>query len=482
MSAAPVIIAGAGPAGLTAAAELLAQTSLPVTVCEASDMVGGISRTIDHNGNRMDLGGHRFFSKSRRVNEFWDAHIGMAERPRLSRIYFLRRFFDYPVTMSARTLRNMGLWRTLRAGLGFMAARLRPLPETSLENFYINRFGRPLYSMFFEDYTEKVWGVHPSRLGADWGSQRVKGLSVSAVLRDMWRKRFGHKDDAGAETSLIEHFRYPPLGPGQLWEAVACDIVGEGAELMMQTRVTEVHVESATRRVTAVTLTDAEGRSCRRECSHLLSSMPLRHLVAAIRGVDIPEEVRRTAAELPYRDFITVGVLLPRESLAVDLPDTWIYVQDRGVRLGRIQVFNNWSPQLVRDPQNTVWLGLEYFCNEGDAMWEASDGDFIARAVEELRKIGIIREDAEPLDSVRVRVPKAYPAYHGAYGRLGCVRQFLDTIPNLWCIGRNGQHRYNNMDHSMLTAMEAADAIAAGSPGHTAVWQVNTEADYHEAK
>jgi protoporphyrinogen oxidase len=480
-----VVIAGGGPAGLTAAHELTLRTDMNVTVCEASDLLGGISRTVGYKGNRMDIGGHRFFTKSERVQRKWDEIMPMMRRPRVSRIYYLRRFFDYPVSFSLSTVRALGAARILRVSAGYIRSMIHKREERSLEDFYINRFGRPLYRMFFEDYTEKVWGVHPSELGADWGSQRVKGLSISTILNNILRRgKASRRKPSEVETSLIDEFLYPPLGPGQLWEAMGRRARERGAEIEMRTKVKKVHL-GPDKRVRAVTVVDAEGSPKRIDCDVFISSMPLGELVEALDGIDVPAEVRRVAGGLPYRDFITVGLLLDRLKInAPDgdrIPDTWIYVQERDVRLGRIQIFNNWSPQLVRDDTNTVWLGLEYFCNEGDDMWEASDGDFIDFAINELESIGIIsREDVR--DAVRIRMEKAYPAYFGTYHEINKLRSFLDSISNLFCIGRNGQHRYNNMDHSMLTAMKAVDAIIAGATDKADVWNVNTENEYHETK
>lgn len=522
-----IVIAGAGPAGLTAAVELLRRGACRVTVCEASDMVGGISRTVAHGGNRIDIGGHRFFSKSERVMQWWREmmplqtapaadEIALGERMstgvferqactppvdadpqttdcvmlirrRVSRIYYLRRFFDYPVRLSAATLRNMGLRRTLSAGFGYLRATVRKRPERSLEDFYINRFGRPLYRMFFEDYTTKVWGLHPSQLGADWGSQRVKGLSIAAILRDILSKATGCRKNV--ETSLIEEFLYPKFGPGQLWEAAADEVRRLGGTILMRTPVTEVHVGPGGA-VDSVTVAHADGRTEQLACDAFISSLPLRDLAASLRGTMLPEDAARVAATLPYRDFITVGLLVPRlaiqnttrlRTIANRVPDTWIYIQERDVRLGRVQVFNNWSPYIVADNPGTVWLGLEYFCFEGDDLWSQSDADIAAFATEELRRTGIIDPDTPVTDSVCIRVPKAYPAYHGSYYQLDTLRRALDSIPNLYCIGRNGQHRYNNMDHSMLTAMEAADAIGRRSTDKSPIWNVNTETDYHES-
>ncbi len=516
------VIAGGGPAGLTMAYELASRAGrIHPVVFEASDMLGGISRTVTHNGNRMDIGGHRFFSKEPRVTARWNEMMPMQSSPakdelmlgarrtqntdagadpervsrvmlrrrRVSRIYYLRKFFDYPVSLSMKTLRSMGLLRTIKAGTGFLATKVHRRPDDTLENFYINRFGRPLYKMFFEDYTEKVWGIHPSKLGADWGSQRVKGLSVAAIIRDMFMKKLGLKGRGKVETSLIEEFVYPKYGPGQLWEITASEAEKKGAEIVMETPVVKIHV-GADRRVDSVTVANPDGSSKEIGCDWFISSMPIRDLVAAIDGIEIPEDVRRIAGELPYRDFITVGLLVPElkikngtklKTVKDRIPDTWIYVQERDVRLGRIQVFNNWSPYMVSDFENKVWIGLEYFCNEGDEMWNMDDAGFINFAKQELEAVGII-DSRDVLDAVRIRVKKAYPSYHGTYYELDKVKAFLDSIPNLYCVGRNGQHRYNNMDHSMLTAMVAADCIIEGRTDKSGVWNVNTEKEYHETK
>ncbi len=496
-----VVIAGAGPAGLTAAYELAGSGRATPVVFEESDKIGGISRTERYKGNRIDIGGHRFFSKSDRVMKWWDSIMPVNEDPRItdktmlvrrrvSRIYYLRRFFDYPVRMSWQTLSNLGISRTLKAGASYIKSTIFKRPEKSLEDFYINRFGKTLYSMFFEDYTEKVWGVHPSGLGAEWGAQRVKGLSLLGVLKDVVsRQMFGKRNRKEVETSLIEEFIYPKYGPGQLWEIVADKMVSNGGCLEMNTAVRKVIVEE--NRVVAV---EVEGEAGKRrvDCDVFLSSMPLKDLIAAIDGIEIPEEVQKAASQLPYRDFITVGLLVDKlkirnetklETFRDRIPDTWIYVQERDVRLGRIQVFNNWSPYMVKDYEDKIWIGLEYFCTEGDDLWRMSDRDFIDMAIDELEKIDIVdRRDVE--DAVRIRVKKAYPAYYGSYSCMPAIRQFLDGIENLYCIGRNGQHRYNNMDHSMLTAMEAADSILSDIPcqDKSSVWNVNTENDYHESK
>lgn len=493
------VIAGAGPAGLTAAYELLKNTDIHPIVLEATDAIGGISQTVNYNGNRMDIGGHRFFSKSDEVMNWWQNIMPMADpdktdrtmltRNRVSRIFFLRKFFDYPISMKKETFLNMGFCNTMKAGFGYLWSCVHKLPETSLENFYINRFGRPLYEMFFEGYTEKVWGVHPSKLGADWGSQRVKGLSILMVLKDMFQKAFGTKKDSQhVETSLIEQFIYPKYGPGQLWETVASDVKQMGGEVLMQHEVIGVNVQD--KKVVQVVAKTTTGEEVVFDCDYFFSTMPIKDLVPAIKGVDIPEQIREIAINLPYRDFITVGLCVNQMQIKNQttiqtyknrVPDTWIYIQERDVRIGRLQVFNNWSPYLVKDYENTMWIGLEYFCTEGDTFWNMSKEDFIQMAIDELVKIDIIRKE-DVLDACHVKIKKAYPSYHGTYYQLDEVKTFLDTIPNLYCLGRNGQHRYNNMDHSMMTAIESVRNIKNGVVSKENIWNVNTEKEYHETK
>lgn len=514
------VIAGAGPAGLTAAYEFLHQnTDVHPIVFEQSDEIGGISKTVCYKGNRIDIGGHRFFSKNQWVMEWWnkimplqgasaldDLLLGkekdflqdgpdpeqqdrvMLLRERVSRIFYLRKFFDYPISLKMQTFTNMGLGRTIAAGTGYLYSSIRKKEENSLENFYINRFGKPLYSMFFEDYTEKVWGIHPSLLGADWGSQRVKGLSILAILKDMFRKQFSSSaNKQEVETSLIEEFIYPKYGPGQLWETVAADIATMGGEVHKKRMVEAIHVQD--NRVVSVDVKSEDGVD-NIVCDYFLSSMPIKELIPAIKGIEVPQDILRIATELPYRDFITVGLLVKKLKIENQtkiktykdrIPDTWIYIQERDVKIGRLQIFNNWSPYLVNDYKNTVWIGLEYFCSEGDSLWEMDKQAFIQMAIEELAHIGVI-DSQDVLDSVQIKVQKAYPSYFGSYYELDKVKAFLDTISNLYCIGRNGQHRYNNMDHSMLTAMEAVSNILKNRTDKSNVWAVNTEEEYHESK
>ena len=504
------VVIGAGPAGLTAAYELTERSKdWRVIVLEESREIGGISRTAVHGANRIDIGGHRFFSKSREVNDLWaklmpvqglpskdDALLGrhchvesggpdpektdrvMLRRHRVSRIYYLRHFFDYPISIKPATFIAMGLVRTWKAGWSYLYSALFKRPENSLEDVYINRFGRILYSMFFEDYTEKLWGVHPSKISPEWGAQRVKGLSLWKAILNIFIPKGGKK-----ETSLIDEFIYPKKGPGQLWELMADELRARGVDIRRNARVTGV--ETKGNAACAVKLANGESVAC----DAVFSSMPVKDLVSAF-GPATPAPVAKIAAELPYRDFITVGLLVDRLSIKNKtpfktvnniVPDTWIYVQERDVRMGRIQIFNNWSPYMVDDVTKHIWIGLEYFCSEGDSFWTMSDGDFIAMSTRELRQIGVLDELTPVLDSVRIKVKKAYPAYFGTYARFGVVRKWLDGFANLYCIGRNGQHRYNNMDHSMLCGMEAARALL-GQGDKSAVWNVNTEEEYHEGK
>ncbi len=537
MSRRTAIVIGAGPAGLTAAWEMLDRTDVVPLVLEASDQVGGISRTAVYRGNRMDIGGHRFFSKSDVVMDWWqnilplqgapardDRTLGrdvplaetcqqrvlgepeartvpapdpeqaddvMLVRSRLSRIYYLGRFFDYPISLKARTLTNLGARRVGRIGVSYLRARTMPIrEEASLEDFLINRFGRELYRTFFEDYTEKVWGVPCHDIPPEWGAQRIKGLSITGAVKHALKQTIARDrsvEQKDTETSLIEQFLYPKLGPGQLWERVADQVTATGGEVRFHRRVTGVTLDGG--RVKAVIAEDPRtGETEAFEADHVVSTMPLRALVRGMSDA-VPQPVRDVAAGLPYRDFITVGVLASELQLRNEtdrptvndiVPDNWIYIQDRGVRLGRLQVFNNWSPYLVADP-DTVWLGLEYFCDESDDLWRRPDEGVAQLAVEELEQIGVI-DRRHVLDTTVIRVPRTYPAYFGTYDSFDVVRAWLDRIDNLVPVGRNGMHRYNNQDHSMLSAMVAVDGIAAGHVDREALWNVNAEDEYHESK
>ena len=565
------VIIGAGPAGLTASLELLRRTEIRPVVLEASAEIGGISRTIRYKGNRMDIGGHRFFSKSDRVMQWWmdlmppdiaeevklgesqeityqgrkrtvavparlehvpvlrgdgpppmrvetmtgetdadgtehegqrghtetivavapaDGDLVMLIRPRKSRIYYLRKFFDYPIKLTGATLRSLGVARTMRVGVSYIQSRMKQIaPEKSLEDFLINRFGRELYLTFFKSYTEKVWGTPCDQISAEWGAQRIKGLSLTTAVKHFVKKAFEKKQSSAGDvsqkdtdTSLIERFMYPKFGPGQLWEHVAAQVVEKGGEIHMSWRVEAIHVEGKT--VTSVTAVDAAGERRTFAGDYFLSTMPMRELVQAL-DCAVPANVREVSDGLQYRDFITVGLLADRLKVQEPdgglLKDTWIYVQEPDVLLGRLQIFNNWSPYLVSDPAK-VWIGLEYFCYDTDELWRMEDEALKSFAIREVAKIGIL--DAEAVsDAHVVRVPKTYPAYFGTYSRFDELREFTDSFSNLFLIGRNGMHKYNNQDHSMLTAMTVVDGLAGnGVVDKAALWGINTEQEYHEEK
>ena len=516
-----VIIIGAGPAGLTMAHELLKEGNnkkYNVTVLEETQEIGGISKTVKYNGNRMDIGGHRFFSKDDRVMKFWtelmpvqgknsfdDEKLGrqkklseggpdpkkednvMLIRRRVSRIYYLKKFFDYPISMKLETFKNMGLWRTIKAGFSYLKTLFVKREEKSLEDFYINRFGKVLYSMFFEKYTEKLWGRHPSEISADWGAQRVKGISIKTVVKDMLHKVMGKKNSENTETSLIEEFWYPKYGPGQLWEILANKVTEEGGTIKKGYKVKNINFENG--KIVSVEC-EAHGNTEIIEGDIFVSSMPMNDLVAGFNGIEVPSEIRNIAKGLPFRDFITVGLLVDKlnlenktdiKTLGNIVPDCWIYLQEPEVKMLRMQIFNNWSPYLLEDAENKVWIGLEYTCEEGDKYWDMTDEEFINFAIDELVSMNIISRN-QVIDSHREKIKKAYPAYFDTYKDIDKLITYLDNIENLFCIGRNGQHRYNNMDHSMVTAIEAAKNIRTGKKTKENIWNVNTDKEYHETK
>jgi protoporphyrinogen oxidase len=559
------VIIGAGPAGLTAALEFLRKTGVHPIVLEASQEIGGISRTIRYKGNRMDIGGHRFFSKSDRVMQWWmelmpvagaetpveisyqgeqrvvevpadlleepplrgmgplvvvetdteetnalgdevvtphrhtatvvapppeSDDLVMLVRPRKSRIYYLRKFFDYPIKLSGATIGNLGPVRMVKIGVSYVMSRVRPIKvEKSLEDFLINRFGRELYLTFFKSYTEKVWGTPCDTISAEWGAQRIKGLSLTTAVKHFVRKIFsrrprGTTEDVaqkGTDTSLIERFLYPKFGPGQLWEHVAEKVVAMGGEIRRGWKVVGIETEGDS--VVAVEVLNETGDTERVEGEYFLSTMPMKDLVRALRS-DVPANVREVSEGLEYRDFITVGVLANKLDVTEHggglIQDTWIYIQEPDVLLGRLQIFNNWSPYMVADPAK-VWIGLEYFCYETDGLWAMADEDLKRFAAAELEKIGILKT-SEVLDAHVERVPKTYPAYFGTYDRFNELREFTDRFANLFLVGRNGMHKYNNQDHSMLTAMAVVDGIAGGHVDKAVVWGINSEQEYHEEK
>jgi len=512
------IIIGAGPAGLTAAYELLKRTDVhPIVIERDPEYVGGISRTVNYKGNRIDIGGHRFFSKSDRVMHWWseilpvhlpeassnqityqnsvraltegmrqatatDGDDVMTVRPRKTRIIYKKKFFPYPIELSLDVLLKLGPIKTIKIGLTYIQASLFPIQkEKTLEDFFINRFGKELYETFFKSYTEKVWGTSCREMSAEWGAQRIKGLSVVKAITHAVKKltRIGPLSGKTVETSLIEQFLYPTFGPGHLWEKVAEKVKGAGGEILMGTEV--INVNFPTKHTVSVKVKNGTKE---KEIigDYILSSTDVQMLVN-IMGIEIPQSVKKTAENLEYRDFLTVGILLekpPTEKNGKLMSDTWMYVHEEDVRVGRIQFFHNWHPKLVAS-QNHGWIGLEYFCNENDSLWSMEDSALIELGKKELELIGL-RNNIKVLDGTVIRQKKAYPGYFGAYKNFSEVRDFLNTIPNLFPIGRNGMHRYNNQDHSMLAAMKAVDLIATNQTDKMSLWEINTEEEYHEEK
>ncbi len=519
---------------MTAALEFCRHSSIHPIVLEASDRIGGISCTIRHNGNCIDIGGHRFFSKSDRVMDWWmsimpiegreektdlliqyqnqqrivtkapssasshllnpipNADCVMLVRPRKSRIYFMRSLLDYPLSFSRATFRLLGGRRTVLILISYLRSQLRQRrPEKSLEDFFINRFGQELYRSFFKSYTEKVWGVSCDKISAAWGAQRIKGLSLRTALLHFFNRLLAGKNSTdirqkSSETSLIEEFLYPKYGPGQLWEHVSKLICHCGGEIRMGWKVTKLHVDidsDGTARIVSLGALTPDGALETVHGDYFLSTMPVCELIRAI-DVPAPPDVKAISDGLVYRDFITVGLLVDRllitENDGSAVKDNWIYIQEPDVMVGRIQIFNNWSPHLVADPTK-MWIGLEYFCYEADPLWKKSDTDLIRFAIDEVASIGILKSD-EVRDSCVLRVPKAYPAYFGTYDRFDEIVRYMERYENLFLIGRNGMHKYNNQDHSMLTAMVAVENILTGVKSKQNIWEINTEQDFNQRK
>ena len=497
------IIIGAGPAGLTAALELQRQSTITPLVFEMLDQVGGLSRTVDHNGNKIDIGGHRFFSKSDWVMQWWQdilpkdsgAHTEncLLTRSRLSRIYFLRKYFDYPIKISVNTVKNLGFIRLIKITASYILATLFPrYPENNLEDFFINRFGKALYLTFFKDYTEKVWGVPCTSISAAWGAQRIKGLSITKAIVHAVKKHLTKQsidNQKQTQTSLIERFLYPKYGPGQLWENVAEQIIAKGGTIELQHYITGFIFNDDNQLIGIKILNSLNQEEKAIYGDYVISTMPVKNLIGAM-GDFPPESIRRIANELPYRDFITVGLLVKKlkknaqsQSLQENNmpPDNWIYIQESDVKVGRLQVFNNWSPYLVKNREH-IWLGLEYFCQENDELWSLTDESLVDFAINELISLDMLEGEEDILDKIAIRVPKAYPAYFGSYQEFNRIREFTDGIDNLFLIGRNGMHKYNNQDHSMLTARYAVESIVSGSLNKTKLWNVNIDDDYHEER
>jgi len=511
------IIIGGGPAGLTAAYEFIEKTDIQPIVLEQSEFWGGISRTVNYKGNRIDIGGHRFFSKSDVIMEWWckilpilseekaikisyqnkskqlntidfpsdakNPDSVMLVRSRKSRIFYQKKFFDYPISLTPETVLKLGLFNTFLIGMSYMKSVAFPIKnEKNLEDFFINRFGEKLYKTFFKDYTEKVWGIKCTEISSEWGAQRIKGLSIRKSIAHFLKQKFLKKtgkniSQKDVETSLIEYFLYPKFGPGQMWEEVADKVIAKGGELIQHLKVKKINVEG--NKILSVVV---ENQITKEETlfkgDYFISTMPVKELIASL-NCEVPENVNQVAKGLIYRDFITVGLLL-KKMAKEEITDNWIYIQEPYVKVGRLQIFNNWSPFLVKDP-TTKWVGLEYFCYEGDDLWNKSEAEMKELAIKEMIEIGMInREDV--LDSVVIKMPKTYPAYFGTYEKFDEIIDYTNQFENLFLIGRNGMHKYNNQDHSMLTAIQAVQNIKNGIVDKKNIWEINTEQEYHEEK
>jgi protoporphyrinogen oxidase len=469
----PVLIIGAGPAGLTAARQLAASGD-PVVVVEGDTVVGGISRTVERDGWRFDIGGHRFFTKVTPVEEFWHDVLPDEDfllRPRMSRIYYEGKFYDYPIK-PGNALRNLGPVEAVRCGLSYLWARIHPPRDTStLEGYIVSNYGWRLYNHFFKTYNEKVWAVPASEISADWGAQRIKGMSLWDAVWEPLRSRLSGRRRATASqvTSLIEEFQYPKLGPGMMWERCAEQVTAMGGDLRMGATTTAVHLEDG---VAASVTVSSDGKEEILPVSHVISSMPLTSL-AMIMNPPVPDEVARAAADLHYRDFLTVALVVPAER---GFPDNWIYVHSPDVKVGRIQNFGVWSPYMVKDGHTC--LGMEYFVFEGDELWRCADEDLVTLATKELATIGLV-DPSDVEAGYVVRMPKAYPVYDDVYrDNVDVIRRWLgEHAPNVHPVGRNGMHKYNNQDHSMYTAMLTVENIHGAAHD---IWAVNVEEEYHE--
>jgi protoporphyrinogen oxidase len=514
------IIIGGGPAGLTAAYELLTKTSIVPIIIEADKQVGGLSKTIDYKGNKIDIGGHRFFSKSNKVIDWWlqflplDAafageHIRlqyqnkvagytahtqaipdrdkvMMIRKRKSRVYYHKKLFDYPLQLNYSTLRKLGLLKSSRICFSYLYAKIFPVkPEETLEEFFRNNFGNELYETFFKEYTEKVWGVPCKQLPASWGQQRVKNLNAGKLVWHAVKSIFTKNkrlDQKGTSTSLIEQFLYPKYGPGQMWEAVAEQITKRGGTVLLNTAVTGITGNGINELLSVESTDRITGERKEWRGDYFFSTMPVSELIAFSKNLPIPADVRQIAGQLEYRDFLIVGILADKLQLAEKdgsaITDNWIYIQDKQIRAGRLQFFHNWSPFMIKDT-GKKWIGVEYFCNESDNFWQLTDEEICRQAIAEMESIGVLKVP-DVKDCMVARVKKAYPSYYGGYKDFSQIQAFLNSIENLFPVGRNGMHRYNNSDHSMLTAMASVENIMAGRKDKSNIWEINTEEEYHE--
>lgn len=506
-SAKKVVVIGAGPAGLTAAYELLNKGNYELIILEKTHALGGLSRTVNYKGLRMDIGGHRFFSKSDVVMEWWQKILpiessldgdeilhyqgqktkisipttkpvigGMMVRNRKSSILYLRKRFDYPLNLSLETMKKFGFWRLVKISFSYFLSKFIISKPENLEQFFIKRFGKTLYLTFFKSYTEKVWGVPCHEISAEWGEQRIKKLSFSKAFLHFFKSKNRQISQKNIETSLIERFLYPRLGPGQMWETVAEEIKKKGGKIIFGAQVIKLSERDG-----VISKVHYLNNSINEilEADEVISTMPVNELLTALPKV--PQRLLEIGKGLKYRDFITVGILVDKDKTVLSsYEDNWIYIQESDVKLARLQLFNNWSPYLVQ-ATNKLWMGLEYFCTTKDAIWQMSDENLVKLCSDELQKLQLIEANAIE-DFHIVREEKTYPAYFGTYDQFNVIRSYTDEIPNLFLIGRNGMHRYNNQDHSMLTAMEVANQIHSNKRDKSLIWEINTEQTYHESK
>lgn len=474
-----VVIIGAGPAGLTAAYSLLKKSKeAEVTVIEADPKyVGGISKTVEYKNFRFDIGGHRFFSKSKEVEDFWTEILpdDMLDRPRSSRIFYRGKFFSYPLK-AAEALFKLGVFESTRCMLSYAKAQVSPTPDPkNFEDWVSNKFGKRLFSIFFKTYTEKVWGMNCKDISADWAAQRIKGLSLASAVKNAVLPKRKPKNRGEVIKTLIDTFRYPRLGPGMMWEACADKIKEMGGSVLMGQKVTGCRWDED-ENVWSVTYRDADGAENHIRADHVVSSAALNQLGKAL-SPKLSAPAAAAADSLKYRDFITVALIVKdREQFS----DNWIYIHDPNVTVGRVQNFKSWSPEMVPDPDCCCY-GLEYFCFKDDGLWSSSDEDLIELAKTEIEKIGLAKA-VDVFDGCVVRQPKAYPIYDDAYAEhVSTLRNEMESrFPTLHVVGRNGMHKYNNQDHAMMTAMLCAENILAGRRLHN-VWEVNEDAEYHEA-
>ena len=504
------IIIGAGPAGLSAACRLLDETDIKPIIIEQSNIIGGISKTVFYDNNGTDIGPHRFFTKSKEVMDFITSFLPLQGKPakddillnrefeetvgsdpekedlvllkrkRFSRIYYLKKFFDYPISLKPKLFFNLGLIRTMKIGFSYIKSCVVKRKEVSLEDFMINHFGKVLYELFFEKYTQKVWGKHPSEIPKDWGSQRIKGVSLFKILLKAMLTPFNKVLKRETERSLVEEYFYPKYGAGQLWDLMAEKITKSGGQIRFNSKITRFYNDD--KHIYSVVLENGEEI----KADYIISSMPIKDLINGMQYV--PEDVQNIASNLEYRNYILVSLLASKINLENDTnyptinniaPDSWIYMQEEDIKAGRLHIMNNFTPYVIEDYKNKILINLEYFCSEGDEFWTKSQKDMIDFGISELEKLNIIKKE-DVLNSKYISVDKAYPAYFGAYKDFDTVKNYLNKFDNIYCIGRNGQHKYNNMDHSILSGLKVAEALKSGDVN--LLWDVNTENDYQETK